>query len=260
MELQPDHFFDNATDHPFKLSIDDCPPHPSSLVKSNEHDGVCDFALPKSGGMTEKFILDLLSWPELSKAHPDAKQESSTVSVETPDKTASSAEDNEDFSITWGADSLDDAMDQGNAFELPIHASVDCAAVAPTRTSDSGGTTTHGAASQAEDMMIAQHMSQTSLCGKINKGTGNDTGKIGAGGSELRSRRRREFHKIHTRRSRAKLNEKMDLLKRVLPEPPSGMVVKSKAQIIDYAISVLRQLSLTQMQRTEGMQSPKVLA
>lgn len=62
------------------------------------------------------------------------------------------------------------------------------------------------------------------------------------GNSENRSRRRREFHKIHTRRSRAKLNEKMELLRRVLPDPPSGLVVKSKAQIIDYAISVVGEL------------------
>lgn len=64
---------------------------------------------------------------------------------------------------------------------------------------------------------------------------------------EVRSRRRREFHKIHTRRSRAKLNEKMDLLRRILPEPPSGIVVKSKAQIIDYAITVLARLPLKEI-------------
>lgn len=61
--------------------------------------------------------------------------------------------------------------------------------------------------------------------------------------TEIRSKKRREFHKIHTRRSRAKLNEKMEMLRRVLPEPPSGLVVKSKAQVIDYAISVLGHLS-----------------
>ncbi|PXF48893.1 hypothetical protein BWQ96_01235 [Gracilariopsis chorda] len=69
-------------------------------------------------------------------------------------------------------------------------------------------------------------------------------GKRGSsgGGGDQRSKRRREFHKIHTRRSRAKLNEKMELLRRVLPEPPAGVVVKSKAQIIDHAIAVLSQL------------------
>lgn len=61
--------------------------------------------------------------------------------------------------------------------------------------------------------------------------------------TEIRSKKRREFHKIHTRRSRAKLNEKMEMLRRVLPEPPSGLVVKSKAQVIDYAIRVLGHLS-----------------
>lgn len=63
--------------------------------------------------------------------------------------------------------------------------------------------------------------------------------------SDIRKQRRREFHKIHTRRSRAKLNERMELLRKVLPSPPPGLIVKSKAQIIDYAISVLNSL-LTQ--------------
>lgn len=65
---------------------------------------------------------------------------------------------------------------------------------------------------------------------------------------DTRTRRRREFHKIHTRRSRAKLNEKMDMLRRVLPEPPAGLVVKSKAQIIDYAINVLAKLPLNHLE------------
>eukprot|EP00178_Gracilaria_changii_P014666 TRINITY_DN41213_c0_g1_i1.p1 TRINITY_DN41213_c0_g1~~TRINITY_DN41213_c0_g1_i1.p1 ORF type:complete len:295 (+),score=61.04 TRINITY_DN41213_c0_g1_i1:649-1533(+) len=63
-----------------------------------------------------------------------------------------------------------------------------------------------------------------------------------ATGGEQRRKRRREFHKIHTRRSRAKLNEKLALLRAVLPEPPADVVVKSKAQVIDYAISVLARL------------------
>lgn len=79
--------------------------------------------------------------------------------------------------------------------------------------------------------------------GKIEKKTNG----VEKGGSENRRRRRREFHKIHTRRSRAKLNEKMEMLRRVLPDPPAGVVVKSKAQIIDYAITVLGELSMGQL-------------
>lgn len=60
-----------------------------------------------------------------------------------------------------------------------------------------------------------------------------------AGARESRALRRREFHKIHTRRSRAKLNDKMERLLAALPPPPAGVAVKSKAQILDYAIAVL---------------------
>lgn len=65
---------------------------------------------------------------------------------------------------------------------------------------------------------------------------------IGCTGTDIKKIRRREFHKIHTRRSRAKLNERMERLRRTLPAPPSGVVVKSKAQIIDYAIVVIKSL------------------
>lgn len=54
---------------------------------------------------------------------------------------------------------------------------------------------------------------------------------------EERALRRRVFHKVHTRRSRAKLNEKLDHLRLILPPPPPGTCVKSKAQILDWAIS-----------------------
>lgn len=64
----------------------------------------------------------------------------------------------------------------------------------------------------------------------------------GCTGGDIRRKRRREFHKIHTRRSRAKLNEKMELLKSMLPSPPPGMVVKSKAQIIEHTILILKQI------------------
>lgn len=60
--------------------------------------------------------------------------------------------------------------------------------------------------------------------------------------AEIKKRKRREFHKVHTRRSRAKLNQKMEELKAILPVPMNGMAVKSKAQVIDYAISVLQHL------------------
>lgn len=53
---------------------------------------------------------------------------------------------------------------------------------------------------------------------------------------EERALRRRVFHKVHTRRSRAKLNEKLDHLRLILPSPPPGTSVKSKAQILDWAI------------------------
>jgi Helix-loop-helix DNA-binding domain len=54
---------------------------------------------------------------------------------------------------------------------------------------------------------------------------------------EERALRRRVFHKVHTRRSRAKLNEKLDHLRLILPTPPPGTCVKSKAQILDWAIA-----------------------
>lgn len=54
---------------------------------------------------------------------------------------------------------------------------------------------------------------------------------------EDRALRRRVFHKVHTRRSRAKLNEKLDHLRLILPTPPIGTCVKSKAQILDWAIA-----------------------
>jgi hypothetical protein len=54
---------------------------------------------------------------------------------------------------------------------------------------------------------------------------------------EERARRRRAFHKVHTRRSRAKLNDKLEHLRRALPTPPAGTCVKSKAQILDWAIA-----------------------
>lgn len=57
--------------------------------------------------------------------------------------------------------------------------------------------------------------------------------------STIRKQRRREFHKIHTQRSRAKLNERMEMLKSKLPQSCAGRVIKSKAQIIDQAVCVL---------------------
>lgn len=70
----------------------------------------------------------------------------------------------------------------------------------------------------------------------------DDTNSEGCTGIEMRRKRRREFHKIHTRRSRAKLNSRMDELKEILPNPPNGVVIKSKAQIIEYAIYILKKL------------------
>lgn len=59
---------------------------------------------------------------------------------------------------------------------------------------------------------------------------------------QARAQKRREFHKIHTRRSRAKLNERMEKLLSQLPTPPPNQVIKSKAQILDYAIEVIEEL------------------
>lgn len=74
------------------------------------------------------------------------------------------------------------------------------------------------------------------------KSAGKEKSKDGTHSVDIRKRRRREFHKIHTRRSRAKLNERMESLRRALPHPPTGLVVKSKAQIVDFAICVLDEL------------------
>lgn len=76
------------------------------------------------------------------------------------------------------------------------------------------------------------------VSGGIRKGGGAAASAKAA--RDSRALRRREFHKIHTRRSRAKLNDKMDKLLATLPEPPPGVVIKSKAQILDYAISVFK--------------------
>lgn len=163
----------------------------------------------KNGAVSEKFILELLSLPELTrkpdKAGRALGEEISDISTDTGD-----------LCMSWEVG----CMEEGGI----------------------GG-----------DMEALVGGSEGETTAKVKEKGKEGKGKDSAGGSELRSRRRREFHKIHTRRSRAKLNEKMELLRRMLPEPPSGMVVKSKAQIIDYAITVLGQLSLRHMENSNSM-------
>lgn len=82
-------------------------------------------------------------------------------------------------------------------------------------------------------------------------GNGGESTKLT---KEERALRRRAFHKIHTRRSRAKLNDKMEHLRQVLPSPPTGICVKSKAQILDWAIAcaTAQKLSASQDLSSDG--------
>lgn len=75
---------------------------------------------------------------------------------------------------------------------------------------------------------------------------------------EERALRRRAFHKVHTRRSRAKLNDKMDHLRRVLPAPPPGTCVKSKAQILDWAIACASAHRLPAPRKGTGSNTNKI--
>jgi hypothetical protein len=113
----------------------------------------------------------------------------------------------------------------------------------------SGGTATGGGIGMAMGLPIGCNLGLGPdfefLDGSVLDGNGNGVGDCDAAGlllddanltKEERARRRRDFHKVHTRRSRAKLNDKMDELRRVLPAPPAGRSLKSKAQILDWAI------------------------
>ncbi len=52
----------------------------------------------------------------------------------------------------------------------------------------------------------------------------------------------KDVHNSHTRRCRAKVNNKFQELLRILPKPPPKTGVKHKAQILDYTIRVFREI------------------
>lgn len=52
----------------------------------------------------------------------------------------------------------------------------------------------------------------------------------------------KDVHNSHTRRCRAKVNNKFQELLRILPTPPPKTGVKHKAQILDYTIRVFREI------------------
>lgn len=52
----------------------------------------------------------------------------------------------------------------------------------------------------------------------------------------------KDVHNSHTRRCRAKVNNKFQELLRILPPPPPKTGVKHKAQILDYTIRVFREI------------------
>ncbi len=60
------------------------------------------------------------------------------------------------------------------------------------------------------------------------------------GGDELEPGK--DVHNSHTRRCRAKVNNKFQELLRILPTPPPKTGVKHKAQILDYTIRVFREI------------------
>lgn len=155
------------------------------------------------GSVPEEFILDLLSLPASKDCTTQSHTQSEMQGGNNMDALCAGQGEEEEFTMTWGA-------------------------VAATCTEMSSGT------GKGEEGDVGAGVGGEGVVDELGMG-----GKTGRVGSDVRRRRRREFHKIHTRRSRAKLNEKMEMLRSVLPEPPSGMVVKSKAQIIDYAISML---------------------
>lgn len=173
-----------------------------------------------SSHITEKLILDFLSLPEVPR--PVAiKDKSQNGPKKCPDERPNQ------LSMVWDSDSLTNALTMAGGIDISIDSKQSQIDSSTPLKPDSGA--------QADESVNASSYGNSV----------HDEDLFKSSGSDVRSRRRREFHKIHTRRSRAKLNEKMDLLKRVLPKPPSGVVVKSKAQIIDYAISVLGQLSFS---------------
>lgn len=92
------------------------------------------------------------------------------------------------------------------------------------------------------DLMITDGDENKTKPGGSSSGTSYSTNSARICKSETRQIKRREFHKVHTRRSRAKLNERMKVLKNILPVPPEGVTIKSKAQIIEYTISILQLL------------------
>lgn len=196
---------------------------------------------PKTNVLTEKFILDLLFLPE-SIAHPGKDTlEASSIPLSCDNSDISA--DNSEFSRSWGQNGADHAVTpEAGAGSLQL---------SEMETLPESGAMCkeeYEIPSQPESLQGEKRedeLSRKSTAEGKEDMNGMDCARAGGNAfKEVRSRRRREFHKIHTRRSRAKLNEKMDLLRRILPEPPTGIVVKSKAQIIDYAITVLARLPL----------------
>lgn len=198
----------------------------------------------KNTEVTEKFILDLLSLPEMHNVSAKGASEDNSMpmSCENSDFSAK-----EGFPRSWTPKS---GTMQAEKLIPNEPANVEKISDSDLNRKDTGLATidvidVHAARGDVKIESINDHDDPEQL----NFTHHNLKGIRGAPiFKEIRTRRRREFHKIHTRRSRAKLNEKMELLRRVLPEPPAGLVVKSKAQIIDYAITVLAKLPLSQLE------------
>lgn len=196
----------------------------------------------KNAEVTEKFILDLLSLPEMHNVSAKGASEDNSISMSCENSNFSAKEG---LPRSWTPKS---GIVQAEKDLIPNEpANLEKLSDSDLNQRDAGLMTIdmHGARGDVKIEGITDHDGSD----QVNCTHHNLKGIRGAPiFKEIRTRRRREFHKIHTRRSRAKLNEKMELLRRVLPEPPAGLVVKSKAQIIDYAITVLAKVPLNQLE------------
>lgn len=193
------------------------------------NDETTDTVLPnlpdfdKSGYTEERFMLDFLSEPDEEQLH---RSREATAPKRDGYHLKNEFSKETDGEIWWDSNTLH------NEILGRSHTVYECSRSG----SPASENQTSGRIGMSHDLQTAQKTDGT-YRSSIENGKG-------LGGSDTRKRRRREFHKIHTRRSRAKLNEKMETLRHVLPDPPKGLIIKSKAQIIDYAISYIAQWRL----------------